>query len=60
MKKKPTTNERLVELQEKTLIVTLGLKGLAQRTIREIVECDMNRVTRIVKHLPKRTSQQQE
>ena len=60
MKKKPTTNERLVELQEKALIVTLGLKGLAQRTIREIVECDMNRVTRIVKHLPKRMSQQQE
>ena len=60
MKRKPTTNERLVELQEKTLIVTLALKGLPQRAIREIVECDMNRVTRIVRHLPKRTSQEQE
>jgi len=60
VKRKPTTNERLVELQEKTLIVTLALKGLPQRAIREIVECDMNRVTRIVRHLPKRLSREQE
>ena len=60
MKKKSTTNQRLVELHEKALIVTLGLKGLPQRAIREIVECDMNRVTRIVRHLPKRTPHEQE
>jgi hypothetical protein len=55
-KKKATTSEQLVELQEKALIVKLGLAGVPQRAIREILECDLNRVTRIVRHLPKRTS----
>jgi len=35
------------------LIVQLGLAGLAQHQIREIVEVDMHRVNRIVKHFKK-------
>jgi len=55
-KKKGTIIERSVDLQEKALIVKLGLAFVPQRAIREIVECDMNRVTGILRHLPKRPS----
>jgi len=41
------TNDLLRDL----LIVQLGLAGVKQHTIREIVGCDINRVSRIVKHL---------
>ena len=60
IKRKVTVNERLVDLQEKALIVNLGLAGVPQRVIREIVGCDLNRVTRILRHLPKRTSNRKE
>jgi len=48
-KKENTTDELLRDL----LIVQLGLAGLAQHQIREIVEVDMHRVNRIVKHFKK-------
>lgn len=48
-KREQTTDELLQDL----LIVQLGLAGLTQRQIREIVGVDMNRVNRIVKHLKK-------
>ena len=48
-----SANEKLIELLEKTLIVQLALAGVPQRTIREIVGGDLNRVTRIVRHIPK-------
>ncbi len=51
---KKTISERLLELQEKALIVQLGLEGVPQRSIREIVECDLNRVTRIMRRLKNR------
>jgi hypothetical protein len=56
MKRKGTITERSVDLQEKALIVKLALAFVPQRAIREIVECDMNRVKGILRHLPKRPS----
>jgi hypothetical protein len=44
-------NKRTAEdLLQDLLIVQLGLAGLGQHQIREIVGVDMNRVTRILKH----------
>ena len=48
-KKEITTDELLRDL----LIVQLGLAGLTQHQIREIVEVDIHRVNRIVKHFKK-------
>lgn len=45
-KKEDTTNELLRNL----LIVQLGLAGLTQHQIREIVGVDIHRVNRIMKH----------
>jgi hypothetical protein len=42
-----STNELLRDL----LITQLGIAGVPQLTIREIVGCDVYRVSRIVKHL---------
>lgn len=53
-KRKIATNADVVELLEKQLIVKLSLAGVPQRNIREVVQCDLNRVTRIVKHLKRR------
>ncbi len=50
-----TTNDDVVELLEKQIIVQLGLAGVPQRNIREIVKCDLNRVTQIVKQLKRRS-----
>lgn len=50
--KRPSTEELLQDL----LIVQLGLAGIPQQQIREIVGVDMLRVSRIVKHL-KRSKQ---
>jgi hypothetical protein len=47
--KEEITNELLRDL----LIVQLGLAGVTQNDIREIVEVDINRVNRICKHLKK-------
>ena len=55
-RKKVATNADVVELLEKQLIVSLGLASIPQRSIREVVECDLNRVTRIVKHLKRRSA----
>ncbi len=46
-----SANDRLIELLENSLIVQLGVAGVPQRIIREIVGCDLNRVTRIVRHI---------
>lgn len=48
-KKENTTDELLRDF----LIVQLGLAGLAQNQIREIVGGDMHRVNRIAKHFKK-------
>lgn len=48
-KKGKTTEELLADL----LIVQLGLAGLTQHQIREIVGVDIHRVNRVVKYLKK-------
>jgi len=48
-KEQLTTDELLQDL----LIVQLGLAGLTQHQIREIVGVDIHRVNRIVKHFKK-------
>lgn len=48
-KSKPTTDDLLRDL----LIVNLGVAGLTQHQIREVVGVDIHRVNRIVKHLKK-------
>lgn len=52
--RKAATTADLVQLVETQLIVQLGLAGVPQRAIREIVQCDLNRVTRIVRQLKRR------
>ena len=49
------TNEDLAALLETQIIVQLGLAGVPQRNIREVVECDLNRVSRIVKQLKRKS-----
>lgn len=41
----------LAEILKDLLITQLGMAGVAQQSIRQIVGCDINRVNRIVKHL---------
>ncbi len=53
---KRATNDDIVERLDKLLIVTLGLAGVSQRAIREIVELDLNRVSKIVQLLNRRSS----
>lgn len=48
MKKEKRTQE---DLLQDLMIIQLGLAGVPQHQIREIVGVDMNRVTRIVRHL---------
>jgi len=48
-KKEQTTDDLLRDL----LIIQLGLAGLTQHQIREIVGVDIHRVNRIVKHFKK-------
>lgn len=48
-KAKQTTDDLLRDL----LIVNLGVAGLTQHQIREVVGVDIHRVNRIVKHLKK-------
>lgn len=47
---KTATNE-ISEAVKDLLIVQLGIAGVPQRAIRQIVGCSMNRVNRIAKHL---------
>ncbi len=54
--RKRATNDDVVERLDKQMIIQLGLAGVPQRTIREIVECDLNRVTKIVMRLKRRNA----
>ena len=56
-KKSGKAHDETVELLKDMFITLLGTAGVQQQRIREIVGCDINRVSRIVKHLkPKRAS----
>jgi hypothetical protein len=49
---------KATEVLKDLLIVQLGLAEIPQHTIREIVGCDMHRVTRIVRHLKRKTKEE--
>lgn len=43
--------DEVAETLKDLLITQLGMAGISQQSIRQILGCDMNRVNRIVKHL---------
>jgi hypothetical protein len=47
------------EILKDILIVQLGAVGVPQQTIREIIGCDINRVSRIVKHLKQKNKKEE-
>jgi hypothetical protein len=50
-RKKLKETDVTAELLKDILITLLGTAGVKQQRIREIVGCDVNRVSRIFKHL---------
>ncbi len=50
------SNDDIVDRLETLQIIILGLSGVSQRAIREIVQCDLNRVSRIVQQLNRRST----
>lgn len=54
-KNKVKKEQPLEDLIRDLMIIQLGLAGLGQREIREIVGVDIYRVSRIVKHFKKVT-----
>ena len=52
-KEKQRKEQATEDVLRDLLIVQLGLAGLAQHQIREIVGVDIHRVNRIVKHFKK-------
>ena len=54
--RKRVTNEDIVDRLETLLIVQMGLAGVSQRAIREIVQCDLNKVSWIVRQLRRRST----
>ncbi len=55
IKEKQKKEQPLEDLIRDLMIIQLGLAGLGQREIREIVGVDIYRVSRIVKHFKKIT-----
>ena len=52
----PKSQNRDIEVAEtlKTMLIAqLGLAGVPQKSVRKIVGCDMNRVTKVMRHLPR-------
>jgi transposase-like protein len=52
-KNKQKKAETVEDLLRDLMIIQLGLGGLTQHQIREIVGVDINRVSRILKHFKK-------
>lgn len=51
---KKTNAEEQIGLLRTLLIVQLRLAGVAQKNIRDIVGCDINRVSEVIRLLPTR------
>lgn len=49
--KRRTSERSTASLLTDLLITQLGAAGVRQQAIREIVGCDINRVSRILKHI---------
>ena len=56
---KGRSGDSSTEILKDILIVQLGAVGVPQQTIRDIVGCDINRVSRIVKHLKQKTKKEE-
>ena len=54
------TTAQLINLVVDLLITELGRSGVPQSEIRRIVGCDINRVSRIVKHMKRRKTRNAE
>ena len=52
-KKPPTPEKEMVELLRNILIVQLGVAKVPQDDIRKIAGCGINRVTDVLKRVPK-------
>ncbi len=52
-KEKQKKEQSVEDLLRELMIIQLGLAGLTQHQIREIVGVDIHRVNRIVKHFKK-------
>lgn len=57
-KRKRESNDT-VELLRDILIVQLRVAGVRQQDIRTIVGCDINRVSRIVRHLKTKSAREE-
>lgn len=60
MRIRSSISERALELQERALILALHQAGVPQRRIREVVGCDLNLVTFVLRHVPKKRLPQEE
>jgi hypothetical protein len=50
----PKSKDDQIEILKSLLIVQLGVAGVPQKAIRQIVGCDMNHVSRILKYVKTR------
>ncbi len=57
-RKQKRVTDDTTEVLKDLLIVQLGVAGVRQRDIRAIVGVDMNRVSRIVRHIKPRPSRE--
>ena len=60
MPRKPKRGDDATELLKDILIVQLGMAGVRQQDIRTIVGCDINRVSRIVRHLKTKATREED
>jgi len=61
MPRKPKRDaDDATELLKDILIVQLGIAGVRQQDIRGIVGCDINRVSRIVRHIKTKAARDEE
>ena len=60
MARKPKRGDDATELLKDILIVQLGMAGVRQQDIRTIVGCDINRVSRIVRHLKTKATREED
>lgn len=45
--------ERLIEVTENSMVINLILKGIPQQEVRKMVQCDMRRITKLIKPVKK-------
>lgn len=48
-----TQLDRMIEVSENSMIINLALRGVPQQEIRKMVQCDMRRITKLLKPVQK-------